>query len=218
MSVRPALARVLAPLSAVALLGACSLGGTTSPSSPPAAAVSSTAAAPAAGSVSAAAASSQGTSVTATSPTVALPVLAQADISAGRTKLRVAVNELRASGQLMQLTFTVTNTEPESVTGNWQVGTFFADGVYQAEGTNVATLDGLSVDGVYLVDPANAKRYLVARTPDHVCVCTTNTSTVFVGPGQSVPLTATFKAPPPEVTTLRVQIPKAPAFDVPVQR
>jgi hypothetical protein len=149
----------------------------------------------------------------------ALPVLAQGESHAGKTALRITVNQLRVTGQLMQLAFTVTNTSPSGADPiGWQVGTFFSDGLNTAT-PNLSGADADSVDGVMLTDPVNAKRYLVARTPDQLCVCSQNTGATFIADGTSVTLTAIFQAPPQSVTSMTVNIPDTPPFvDVPVQR
>jgi hypothetical protein len=140
-----------------------------------------------------------------------LPVLASRSTSDKDVDLQVDLNEVRVTGQVMQVTFTVRVTSPES--RRWQVAQFFSDGQYQMKGGGTGAQDAFSVDGVYVLDPVNAKRYLPARVADGGCVCSGNLSATFVAPGSGgVILTSAFKAPPPEVTTVDVVVPKAGAL------
>lgn len=211
MTVRPtrAVRPALAALIPAALLAGCGLiGGSTPPAAPPTAA----------GTTSTPSTSAGAASASASAAPADLPVLAQATTSAQDIPLRVAVNRLRAQGQLLQLTFSVTNTGTPPDAKSWQVAQFFADGIGEP-GLTDSTADAFSVDGVYLLDPKNAKRYLVARGGTKLCVCTGNTSSLNIAPGTTVAFDATFKAPPDDVTSLTVVIPKTPAFaNVPVQR
>lgn len=157
------------------------------------------------------------TAVTPSAPE-ALPVLGRADTSDDGVRLSIALNEVRVSGQLLQVSFTVTNRQPTGA-NHWQVSDFFADGVSQAASSTFSSVDAFTVDGMYVLDPKNAKRYLVARDPNHVCVCTGNTSGTFIDSGSSMTFTGTYKAPPEDVTAVTVVVPNTPPFqNVPVQR
>lgn len=150
-----------------------------------------------------------------------LPVLATRRTAAGDRAIRVDLNQVRASGQVLEVTFTARNTDPSGSSSNdrWQVSGFFGNGVYDAAGSSFSDADVFSADGVYVIDTVNAKRYLVARDANSVCVCSGNLAGTSIGPGQGVVLTATFRAPPPEVTTVDVAIPHAGTFaGVAVQR
>jgi hypothetical protein len=199
---------------ATSLLSGCGLPGGSSGTTP-----ATTAAAPSAGS-SAASASGSGTPAPAASAAPAdLPVIAQATTSGGKNlPLRISLNRLTVSGELLQLTFSVTNTGAPEKGHKFQVAQFFADGVSQTDSA-FSTADAFTVDGVYLLDPKNAKRYLVARNANRVCVCSGHLSDTFIGAGTTNTFSATFKAPPADVTTMTVVIPKtAPFENVPVQR
>lgn len=72
-----------------------------------------------------------------------------------------------------------------------------------------------------LVDRKNRKRYLVARVDpnttldgrDSQYLASSGLSKVFVKPGQSIALYATFGAPPDDVTAVDVVIPQVPVFE-----
>jgi hypothetical protein len=134
--------------------------------------------------------------------------------------LTVTVNELRVSGQLLQLTWTVSNTSTGDKT--WSVNQFFSNQVTDPTGSGAQSKDResdtYSADGVYLLDTAGAKRYLVARDQTGVCACTAGLLATRVDPGASLTFTATFKAPPADVSTMRVVIPHVRPFDLAVQR
>lgn len=139
-------------------------------------------------------------------------VLASRDGSSGAVPVRVEVNDLFRRGQLITLNFSVTYRSPddEEQSGDWQVGNAFGDGNHQ-NGSD-------STDGVYLLDDQNGKRHPVARDGEDRCVCSTGLGARFLHPGQTLVLTATFAAPPPDVQGVDVQIPLAGTFsDVPIR-
>jgi hypothetical protein len=150
------------------------------------------------------------------SDVAALPTLRAATTQAGAVPLAISLNEVRVSGRLMQVTFTVTNRQPAANPNSWHVADFFNNGVHEANGA-YSYPDHTSVDGVYVLDPKNAKRYLVARDPNQLCVCSIGSH--FIKGGRSVTFTGTYQAPPADVTAVTVVIPKtAPFENVPVQR
>jgi hypothetical protein len=67
-------------------------------------------------------------------------------------------------------------------------------------------------DGVSLVDPDAAKRYLVARDDKGGCLCTSFFGGLTVSPGATGLLRAYFAAPPPEVRTVTVEVSNVGAF------
>lgn len=155
------------------------------------------------------------------SPTVAapeaeLPVLASRNASIGGKPVRVAVRELRVAGELTLLTWSVTNVSDRSLLVDG-----FDDHVYATDPATkqrVPTEISGPVDGVYLLDAVNKKRYLNARDPQGGCVCS---FTVGVGleAGETVLLQNVYQAVPAGVASIGVVIPGAGAFrDVPVGR
>lgn len=145
-------------------------------------------------------------------PTPPEQVLASRDGSSGEVPLRIEVTDLFRQGQLVTVNFSVNYRTPDDgeQSGNWQVANAFGDG--NADNGHD------TVDGVYLVDDQNRKRHLVARDSEDQCVCSTGLGSTFVDPGQTLVLTATFAAPPPDVEAVDVQIPLAGTFsDVPIR-
>src|SRR4051812_43252605 len=61
------------------------------------------------------------------------------------------------------------------------------------------------ISGVYLIDGANKKRYLVMRDADGKCICTDTLS--HVEPEGSVTVWAKFPAPPDEVGKMTIIVP-----------
>ncbi|HEX2805669.1 MAG TPA: hypothetical protein VHN80_05830 [Kineosporiaceae bacterium] len=206
---------------AATVLGACSFGGSTPTVTPSATSiVNSTPQGPASAAAASPGPASDGAAAATPASEPAGAVLGRAATSAQDVPLSVALTQVRVLGQLLQVSFTVTNTTPPPDRGSgWQVNTFFSNGINDALAPDFGGPDSTSIDGVYLLDPKNAKRYLVARDPNGLCACTGNTGAIFVKAGTPVTFTSTFKAPPPDVTTMTVVIPKLPPFEnIAVQR
>lgn len=100
-----------------------------------------------------------------------------------------------------------------SAAEKFQVSDFFADENYDASDG-----EGHSVDGVQVLDTKNAKLHQVASDGAEHCVCSRGLSAAFIAPGQTMLFTATYGAPPEDVTTVDLQVPHFGTFsDVPVQ-
>ncbi|WP_329257413.1 OmpA family protein [Actinoallomurus sp. NBC_01490] len=67
------------------------------------------------------------------------------------------------------------------------------------------------VRGVTLVDLVSNRRYYPRVTPEQSCLCT-KTASFDIAAGRSSEMFAVFPAPPPEVKTIAVAMPLAPAF------
>jgi hypothetical protein len=141
--------------------------------------------------------------------------------SGAGVQVQFDLNEVRASGLLMQVTFTARNLTPAAApplvplpdADKWQVAGAFADGM--ANGADAAD----TADGLYVLDPLNGRRYLPSRTDAGACVCSSGLAASLVRPGGSEVITATFGAPPVEVTAVDVVVPGAPPFvGIPVRR
>ncbi|WP_433252511.1 hypothetical protein ACQPYK_07955 [Streptosporangium sp. CA-135522] len=132
-------------------------------------------------------------------------VIATRGVKAGGAELTVDVTGLRRQGRLITLSWTVTNTGDTT----WNMSSNLGD---------TPAYLGLTVAGVSLVDPANAKRYRVARTGTGgatKCVC--SEYDVNTEPGEVLPLYATYAAPPPDVQKINVEFPVLGVFtDVPI--
>ncbi|MCO1660914.1 hypothetical protein [Pseudonocardia humida] len=116
--------------------------------------------------------------------------------------LQVDLTGLTRQGELITLTWDITMVE-QNAAGAWYVGTRMSDD----------NITGYDVSAVSLVDPVNAKRYLVARSggEDGECVCS-KTSSDPLAPGDASSFFATFTAPPPEVTQVDVELKSLGAF------
>lgn len=131
--------------------------------------------------------------------------------------VRADLAPLQRRGDLVVLNLVLTHTGNE---GSWQVSAGLDDGTTNGLEGSAQEQDPArnSVDGITLVDGENAKRYLVARDERGWCVCSSSLSRVFLEPGGSVVLSATFAAPPEDVETLDVEVPLFGTFAaVPVQ-
>ncbi|MCC5575681.1 hypothetical protein IMZ11_08495 [Microtetraspora sp. AC03309] len=132
-------------------------------------------------------------------------VIASREVKVGGADLTVEITGLKRQGRLSTLTLTVTNKG----VARWQMNSGMGD--------TPAGL-GLTVAGISLVDPANGKRYTVARTgayPKAKCLC--SDYDLFTEPGEVLPLHATFAAPPPDVTKINVDLKILGVFtDVPI--
>jgi hypothetical protein len=132
-------------------------------------------------------------------------VIAGREVKVGGADLTVQITGLKRQGRLSTLTWTVTNKGDSQ----WKMTSEMGD--------TPANL-GLTVAGISLVDPANGKRYAVARTgkyPTTKCLC--SNYDVFTEPGEVLPLNATFAAPPPDVTKINVDLMVLGVFtDVPI--
>ncbi|MCI1262954.1 MAG: hypothetical protein LKG20_11920 [Tetrasphaera jenkinsii] len=144
-----------------------------------------------------------------------LPILASRTGQSDTTPVTVSLNEVRAAGKLMTVTWSVRNDGQEP----WRVGDFFS-GRYAHGWTDQlgSELSGVA-SGIYVLDAVSARRYLPAQDKDGNCVCTSNTAAIEVVPGASTVLQAVFQAPPPEVAKVQVVLPNIGPFDaVPVAR
>jgi len=163
-----------------------------------------------------AAASTGGPAASAGAAAPALAVLASRDASFQEIPIRVDVNELRVEGRVTRLTFTARNLTPVPAAGEpsqkWQIASFFNDGINQKK-AGASPDDAFSVDGVYLLDSAGAKRYLAARNPSQGCVCSGDLSNTFVSPSGGVVLTTLFAALPAGVDSVDVVVPGFGSFN-----
>ena len=71
--------------------------------------------------------------------------------------------------------------------------------------------------GISLLDPVNLDRYLVLRDTEDECLCSRLQGGDFrPGPGERVHLSASFPAPPDDVTSVTVETPAGSLADVPI--
>ncbi|MGI8439163.1 MAG: hypothetical protein ACR2NV_03020 [Thermoleophilaceae bacterium] len=125
------------------------------------------------------------------------------------------VTELKRRGPTVVL-----NARMEYLSGDdnsIQIAETFSDGQRQG-GVDTGTQDAFSFDGPALIDPEGRRKYLVARDPEGLCVCSNNLSGTFAEKGAPISLEATLSAPPPDVKTVDLVIPNVQTFsDVPLE-
>jgi hypothetical protein len=114
------------------------------------------------------------------------------------------VTELkRGSGGTLMVRFSVVNNGSQDFDFGYALGEPGAGQDYQ------------TVAGVHLIDPVNKKKYFVVRDADGKCVCSRDLRAV--KPGESRNLWAKIPAPPPEVQSATLIIPKfIPIDDAPI--
>jgi hypothetical protein len=127
--------------------------------------------------------------------------------------VRVELYQLRRKDGFVTVNLRMTNTGTEGAGHRWQIADEFA-----------GDTPGHTLAGVSLVDRKNRKQYLVARTGGDAAdgagannqdryLASLQLASVFVQPGQSVNLYATFGAPPDDVRAVDVVVPSVPVFD-----
>jgi hypothetical protein len=163
---------------------------------------------------------SAGPQATATSPagkTTEAPqkALAASDGTIDSKAVRMEIVELKRSGASTVLNLRLTTKG----TGlGAQVNSTFDDGLFQKlKSSDNPTNGGDTMDGISLVDSKNRKRYLVGRDSDNACVCDSGLGSAFVTSDSPLLLSATFGAPPGDVTAVDVVVPRFGTFkDVPL--
>lgn len=163
------------------------------------------------------AAEPQATSTTPGGEQVEVPeeALASRDGAISGTPVKLELLELKRGGETSVLTFRIATVGGDEV----QIGEKFDDGADQkiegASNTD-APLNVTSMDGITLVDTQNRKRYLVGRDSKGVCACDSGLGGVFLG-SDPVILSATYAAPPADISAMDVLVPGFGTFkDVPV--
>ncbi len=127
-------------------------------------------------------------------------VLATSTSELGTGQARADVLTLRRSGDLLTLEIRLTNLE--------------SGGLVSAE-SFPANLGDNAVTGITLVDGRNKKRYLPAKDSAGTCLC--SKASINLAEGGSTIVSATYAAPPADVTTLSVELPGFGTFaDLPV--
>lgn len=146
-----------------------------------------------------------------------LPVVATRTGTNAAETYEVDLNGVLVQGRLMTVVFTVRSTSD----GLLGLASVFDDGVSQPDpgGSPASTPNSFSTDGVYVLDPVNARRHLAAYDATGRCVCSTALNVTGLGPDAQVVLATVFTAPPDDVETVEVGIPSAGVFSaVPVTR
>lgn len=125
-------------------------------------------------------------------------------------EVRLTLTQLRRTGTATSLGIRLTKP-----TNNWNaaVAGAFDDGATQPIRGSESEENGTSLDGIYLIDAVNGRKYLVARDGDGRCVCDAGLKETFVDDdGAPLNLSATFGAPPPDVHAIDVFVPHFGTF------
>lgn len=139
-----------------------------------------------------------------------LPVLGTRAAETSEGAYEVDLNGVAVRDGLMTVVFTLRVQTVNSIV--FSPGQLFDDGrTLEEEGA--AGPSTFSTDGVYVLDPAEATRHLVAYDSEGRCVCSDSlNSTGSMDPGGSIVLSATMAAPPESTTTVDVVIPTVGPF------
>jgi hypothetical protein len=115
--------------------------------------------------------------------------------------IRLEVQDLKVANGVATLRFTVVNESEKPLHYNTMI---------DPSGGEAGT-----VDGIYLVDAANKKKYLVVKDADKHCLCSRNLE--HFASKSSANLWAKFPAPPDSVPKVGVVVPHfIPMDDVPI--
>lgn len=109
---------------------------------------------------------------------------------------------LARSGAVANLTVRLTNNDQAGGSNRLGVQVAQLFGTYRGP---VQLIDSMA--GIALIDAADNKKYPVAKDTSGACVCDANLASTFVAAGQSVMLSASFAAPPPNVSRVDVLVP-----------
>jgi hypothetical protein len=134
-------------------------------------------------------------------------VIASRTAQIGYVDVDLAITHLERSGETTSLSIKLTNED--TLWAN--VDDIFDDGETQPIRNSDSRENGSSVDGIYLLDRAHGQKYLVARDPDGRCICDSGLAGRRVAEG-TISLSATYGAPPPNVTAVDVVVPRFGTF------
>ncbi|MEU6729435.1 hypothetical protein ABZ917_37530 [Nonomuraea wenchangensis] len=122
-------------------------------------------------------------------------VLASREGTIDDATFKAEITQLARRERFVNLTFTITVLRQDGPLG-WQVHNAFS-----------AVPSGRpTVDGVFLVDVKNAKKHLVAMDSEGKCVCS-RIGALFLKEDDKAVFSATFAAPPADVSSVDVHIP-----------
>jgi len=138
------------------------------------------------------------------------PVVTRTSAADG-DKIQLTLYPVVRDGVVSHLNFVL--SAPEEEAERVQIADLLSDA--NSTSSNFA-LD--AADGLQLVDGKNAKVYLVASDGKGHCLCTRNLNNLYVEYGNPVLMSASFAAPPADVTAIQVRIPNfGTVKNVPVQ-
>ena len=134
-------------------------------------------------------------------------VIASRSGKIGYADAQLAITHLERAGETTSLSVRLANHS-----AFWAaIDRVFDDGETEPIRGSDSRENGFSVDGIYLLDRAHGQKYLVARDPDGRCICDSGLEDRRLEDG-SVTLSATYGAPPPEVTAVDVVVPHFGTF------
>lgn len=126
-------------------------------------------------------------------------------------RVEMTLYPVQRDGTVSHLNLTLSS--PAEAVDHVQVAAMLSDNNYEAIDET-----GFAADGLTLVDGKNSKLYLVASDGQGTCLCSRGLSSVFLQDGALQLFSATFAAPPSDVTTVDVRVPRfGTVKDVPVQ-
>ncbi|HEX7061975.1 MAG TPA: hypothetical protein VF200_08380 [Woeseiaceae bacterium] len=108
--------------------------------------------------------------------------------------MRVEVTELKRSGSVVTLKFTIVNESSDEFNFGYDLGD-----------PSMSTIDFNSIGGIHLIDNEGKKKYMVVRDASNKCVCSSGLKAL--APQARMALWARFPAPPADVETVSVIIP-----------
>jgi hypothetical protein len=137
--------------------------------------------------------------------------VATRNASAKGKKITMVMYPVKRAATTSTVNFSISS--PVQPTEQIQVAQLLSDGDFSA-----VDFKGAAADGVQLVDGKHAKLYLVASDGKGNCACSRDLSGVFLSNNTPVLISATFAAPPADVSTVDVRVPSfGTVANVPVQ-
>lgn len=139
------------------------------------------------------------------------PVVATRSSSLNGYQVDLKLFPVTRNGSTSTVNFSLTS--PDSGANKVQIAQLLGDGNYSA-----IDKTAFAADGLQLVDGKNAKVYLVASDGQGQCLCSRNLVQVQLEKGLPALFSASFAAPPADVTSVDVKIPSfGTVTGVPVQ-
>ena len=129
------------------------------------------------------------------------PVVASRTTSLGGKAVKVDLHPLVRDGNLAHLQLTVSSADNLSLLNT------FSD-----NDASAGDKQSWAADGITLVDTVHNKLYLVASDGHGSCLCSQSLGSVELKGGLPVVISASFAAPPPEMTEIGAQIPNFGVF------
>ncbi len=138
------------------------------------------------------------------------PALASRTGTIDGVRVTLEIAQLQRSGQTTALSLRLTTDGDKRA----QVSSTFDNGTFDKSRSKDASsiIGGSTLDGVFLVDTKNSKKYLVGRDTENNCACDVDLGGAFVNPDGPLTLSATFGAPPADIEAVDVFVPQFGTF------